>query len=82
MKIRKLIFSKKSANIIKKNVEINLPRSDAGATSTNYDGTPYVHMRDDVKTTVKDDKAGTAYVIIRGGKYTGYKWHMLENGNQ
>ena len=70
----------KSAKIIKKNVELNLPKSDLGATATNYDGTPYTHMRDDVKATIKDDKAGTVYVVIHGGKKTGFKWHMLENG--
>jgi HK97 gp10 family phage protein len=70
----------KAAKIVKKNVENNLPKSDLNATATNYDGTPYVHMRNDVKTSVKDDKKGTIFAIIRGGKYTGYKWHMLNNG--
>jgi HK97 gp10 family phage protein len=37
-------------------------------------------MANDVKVTVKDDKQGFVYAIIRGGKYTGYKWHMVENG--
>ena len=71
---------KKCSKIIKTNVENNLPRSDLGATATNYDGTPYIHMRDDVKITIKDDKAGNVYAVIHGGKKTGFKWHMLENG--
>lgn len=71
---------RKCSQVIKKNVEKNLPKSDLGAISTNYDGTPYVHMRNDVKATVKDDKAGNAYAIVGGGKYTSYKWHLLDNG--
>lgn len=71
---------RKCSQVIKKNVEKNLPKSDLGATATNYDGTPYVHMRNDVKATVKDDKAGNVYAVIGGGKYTGYKWHLLDNG--
>jgi len=72
---------RKSAKIIKANVIANLPKSDLGETATNYDGTPYIHMKDDVKTSIRDDKAGNVYAVIRGGKYTGYKWHILENGS-
>jgi HK97 gp10 family phage protein len=70
----------KSAKILKKHVVENLKRVDHGDAS-NYDGTvPYIHMKDDIKTSVKDDKQGTIVAIIRGGKYTGYKWHLVNNG--
>jgi HK97 gp10 family phage protein len=76
---RKIILAK-GAKIIKAAVINNLPKSDLDASATNYDGSPYIHMRNDVKTQIKDDKAGNVYAVIKGGKYTGYKWHMLENG--
>lgn len=71
---------RKCAQVIKKNVEANLPKSDISATATNYDGTPYVHMKNEVKATIKDDKAGNVYAIIGGGKHTAHKWHMVDNG--
>jgi HK97 gp10 family phage protein len=76
---RKTIITK-GAKVIKSAVINNLHRSDLGPTATNYDGTPYIHMKDDVKTQIKDDKTGNTYAIIKGGRYTGYKWHMLNNG--
>ncbi|MDF2609049.1 MAG: hypothetical protein K0R92_523 [Lachnospiraceae bacterium] len=79
MSERKQVLQK-AAKIIHKNVVENLPMSDLDETATNYDGTPYVHMKNDVKTSVKDDKQGTIFAIIRGGKYTGYKWHLVNNG--
>jgi HK97 gp10 family phage protein len=79
IKESKTVISK-AAKILKKHVEDNLRRVDHGNTS-NYDGsTPYVHMKDDVKTSVKDDKQGSIVAIIRGGKYTAYKWHLVNNG--
>jgi hypothetical protein len=76
-------FMSKASKIVKKNVEEELTRhkSDLDTEATNYDGTPYIHMKDDVKVSVKDDKEGTVYAIIRGGKYTGYKWHLVNNGH-
>lgn len=71
---------RKEANIIKKCVENTLPKSDLNSSATNYDGTPYIHMQDDVKVTIKDDNAGNISATIHGGKKTAYKWHMLDNG--
>ena len=66
--------------VIVEKLKANLPRSDG--QNTNYDGSkPYVHMRDDIKATVKS-KDGYAYVLIRGGKLTGYKWHMVNDGTR
>jgi len=70
----------KGAKIIKANVEKVLPKSDLDERATNYDGTPYKHMEDDVKITIKDDKIGNIAAIIHGGKYTAYKWHLLDSG--
>jgi HK97 gp10 family phage protein len=67
----------------KKTVEESFKAMESNVSpgTTNYDGSlPYVHLVDDVKTSIKDDKAGNVYAMIRGGKFTGYKWHMLENG--
>jgi HK97 gp10 family phage protein len=72
---------KETANIVKKNVIKNLTALGKSDAVSNYDGsTPYVHMKDDVKTIVRDDKQGAVYAIIKGGKYTGYKWHLVNNG--
>jgi HK97 gp10 family phage protein len=72
---------KNTANIVKKNVVSNLSALGKSEATSNYDGsTPYIHMKNDVKTSVKDDNQGTVYAVIKGGKYTGYKWHLLNNG--
>lgn len=79
---RKQILTK-SAKLLKSTVEKSLRaiESNVSEGTTNYDGSlPYVHMADDVKTSVKDDKEGNVYAIIRGGKTTGYKWHLVNNG--
>lgn len=48
---------------------------------TNYDGSTLVHMKDDVKFKVKDEK-GYASLVVYGDKYTGYKWHLLDDGTR
>lgn len=66
--------------IITGKLNANLSKSDG--QNTNYDGSkPYVHIKDDIKATVKS-KDGVASVLIRGGKFTGYKWHMLNDGTR
>lgn len=73
----------KSAKLLKKTIEASFKNMESNVSpgTTNYDGSlPYVHLVDDVKTSIKDDKAGNVYAVIKGGKFTGYKWHMLENG--
>lgn len=78
---------RKAGNVIKKNVErflrdSNVEERAKEISPSNYDGSkPYVHMKDDVKTKLKKDKLGNRYVSVRGGKFTGYKWHMLDQGH-
>ncbi len=76
----KIPMLKKIANIVKENVEEVLPESDIDATATNPDGTKYTHMKNDVKASIKTDKMGNTYAIVRGGKKTGFKWHLVDNG--
>lgn len=73
---------KKISDIYKKNVESELRshRPEIESSMKNYDGTPYIHMDTDVKASIKDDKKGSVTAVIRGGKYTGYKWHLVNNG--
>lgn len=74
------------AIIVKHNVENRLTRSDIEEKAKkiqpkNYDGSqPYKHMKDDVKYSVSKSKSGELYAKINGGKYTGYKWHFLNDG--
>jgi hypothetical protein len=66
--------------IIVDKLKNTMPESDG--QNTNYDGSkPYVHMKKDIKATVKS-KDGVAYVLIRGGKLTGYKWHLVNDGTR
>ena len=71
---------------VKKNVESNLSYSDVEEKAkkikpSNYDGSiPYVHMKDEVESSVRKTKDGDLYVVVRGGKMTGYKWHFLNDG--
>lgn len=78
---------RKIGNVIKKYVIRQLHRfrmsSKELESRKNYDKTvPYVQMDDDVKVTVKKSRAGDIYVSIKGGKYTGYKWHFLNDGTR
>lgn len=67
--------------VIAKHVKAKLPIEYL--KQVNYDGSmPYVHMRDDVKTTVRQDKAGYSSVTIHGGKKTAFKWHILDDGTR
>ena len=71
---------KRIQKIITEKLKANLPKS--AGQNTNYDGSkPYVHMQDDIKATVKS-KDGVAYVLIRGGKLTGFKWHLVNDGTR
>lgn len=73
----------KSAKLLKKTVEESFKNMEYNVSpgTTNYDGSlPYVHLADDVTTSIKDDRSGNVYAVLKGGKFTGYKWHMLENG--
>lgn len=81
------VVLRKVGNVIKKNVIRCLPESDVETRAkeippSNIDGSrPYIHMKDDVKSKVKKDKNGNHYVSIHGGKLTGFKWHMLDQGH-
>lgn len=69
---------KKIGNIIASNVKKQLNRNPD--VLANYDGTtPAIHVVDDIKIKV-DGKSGFQSVIVKGGKYTGYKWHLIDDG--
>ncbi len=78
---------RKIGAVVKKNVVRFLHNSDVETRAKsispgNYDGSrPYVHMKDDVRFRLKRDKMGNRYVSIGGGKYTGHKWHILDQGH-
>lgn len=78
---------KKIGGVIKKYVvrQLRLIRMPQKETEKrhNYDKTvPYIQMDDDVKVSVKKSKSGLFYVSVKGGKYTGYKWHFLNDGTR
>lgn len=68
-------FLKKSANIMKQNVVNNLNRL---RTTTSKEG--YKHMADDVQARIVKDKYGDKVARVRGGKNTGTKWHIVNDG--
>jgi HK97 gp10 family phage protein len=68
------------AKVVKANIIKNLPESDKDSTDKNYDGSPYTHMKVDIKITVIDNAEGDVTAIVHGGKETAYKWHLLDNG--
>lgn len=79
-------FLSKTGSAIKSNVVRYLHRSGIESRldidPKNYDGSrPYVHIKDDVRFTVKRNKQGDLYVSVKGGKYTGYKWGFLNDGH-
>lgn len=77
---------KEMGKVVMKNVVKHMKRSNVEAEAVkippkNYDGsTPYKHMKDDVKVAVKTAKAGHKYVVIQGGRLTGYKWKFINDG--
>ena len=81
------VVLRKVGNAIKKNVLRYMRTSDVEqrakeVSPSNYDGSrPYVHMKDDVKSSVRKDKLGNYYVSVRGGKMTGYKWGPVSDGH-
>lgn len=79
-------FLSKTGSAIKSNVVRYLHKSGIESRldidPKNYDGSrPYVHIKDDVRFTVKRNKQGNLYVSVKGGKYTGYKWGFLNDGH-
>lgn len=78
---------RKIGSVVKKNAvrflhESGIENIAKQITPSNYDGSqPYVHMKSDVRFRLKRDKNGNRYVSIGGGKYTGYKWIMLDQGH-
>lgn len=81
------VVLRKVGNAIKKNVLRYMRTSDVEQRAkeispSNYDGSrPYVHIKDDVKSSVRKDKLGNYYVSVRGGKMTGYKWGPVSDGH-
>ena len=81
------VVLRKVGNAIKKNVLRYMRTSDVEqrakeVSPSNYDGSrPYVHIKDDVKSSVRKDKLGNYYVSVRGGKMTGYKWGPVSDGH-
>lgn len=71
---------KKCGEIVQKNLKRYLTRSNR-KNPKNYDKTtPYIHIIDDIKVTVKKSKYGHLFVKIAGGKKTGFKWRFLNDG--
>ena len=62
---------------VKKAVQTQANRAEYDYNRHNYDGSePYKHVKDDIAVTVTDSG-----VTVRGGKKTGYKWHILNDGH-
>ena len=61
---------------IKKQVRNQLPKSNQSDE--------FYHMREDIKVKVSGKKAktGVTGVTVHGGVWTGYKWHMLDDGTR
>lgn len=72
---------KKIGGIIADNIAISLPKSDPGGRGDYKGNHPYVHMKEDIKVKT-GSKNGVAHVIINGGKKTGYKWHLVNDGTR
>lgn len=52
-------------------------KQKVNVSDINWPG--YKHIKDDIKISkLKDDKTGTKYREIYGGKKTGFKWKYLE----
>lgn len=78
---QKVPLMKKIGAEVKKQVKDILPRS----TSQNdgySSGGGYEHMQDDIRIYVNNKYTGVTGVSVYGGRDTGYKWHMLDDGTR
>lgn len=68
-------YLKKSVKVLKNHVvaKLNEHRSDKN-------GENYTHMADDVQAGVTKDKYGNRVARVRGGRLTGAKWHLVNDG--
>lgn len=71
-------FLSDAGKILARNVRRNLRGIRSARVDKNHK-----HMADDVKYTVKKSRnSGDLYLSVRGGKMTGYKWHLLNDGTR
>ncbi|ASN72278.1 hypothetical protein 10S12_16 [uncultured Caudovirales phage] len=64
---------RKGANALRNNVVKNLKRSSIKESD-------YRHMKDDVQVSVRKDRYGDYVARVKGGKTTGVKWHLVNDG--
>ena len=51
-----------------------------GKLATKNNNIDYKHMKDDVHLNIKKDKFGYKVARVAGGKKTGTKWHLVNDG--
>ena len=68
-------FLKRAAKVVKKNVVRNL-----NVSRTKNNDPRYKHMADDVRYRIIKDRYGSKVARIRGGKKTGTKGHLVNDG--
>jgi len=67
--------------IILKSAQLVRDRMKQKVRVSSINRPDYKHVKDDMKmSSLKDDKMGTKYREIYGGKKTGFKWKYLEYG--
>lgn len=83
-------ISKELNNMVKKGKNVDGVLNEVGEVwyhalytelSKHVSKKTHVHMRDDIVTNVKTSKKGNRYVSVHGGKETGWKWHIINDGH-
>ncbi|SHF13518.1 phage protein, HK97 gp10 family [Tissierella praeacuta DSM 18095] len=68
-------FLKRAAEVVKGNIVRNL-----NVLRTKTNDPEHKHMADDVNYRIVKDEYGEKVARIRGGKKTGTKWHLVNDG--
>ncbi len=68
-------YLKEASKIMKSNVEKNLNQLRTKTNNPNYK-----HMADDVTSGITKDQYGYKIARVRGGRRTGTKWHLVNDG--
>lgn len=68
-------YLRRSAQIMKRNIVRNLKHFKSSIEKAGY-----VHMADDVTYSITKDKYGKKVARVRGGRKTGTKWHLVNDG--
>lgn len=68
-------YLRRSAKLVKSNIVKNLKHFESDISKAGYK-----HMAEDVTYSIVKDKYGDKVAKVKGGRKTGSKWHLVNDG--